>query len=287
MLLEFDLGGADYFVTAFCANEPRMIDIFRSGKSPHPITGSRIFGVSEDAIIRENKLVGLNNDPDEIAELRKQLPELKSAPFLPRTMSIRQAAKKANHGLNYREGYRTFALKNEIMETEAKRIVTLYREKAYPGLLDWYDRIDKTIRDTRTLTNCFGRCVYFQGALDDATFREATAFIPQSSVFDITGRAMPLMLEDETSDFATAELLAQVHDSLLTQYLSRDFRAMARYAIRLALDYMSPTLHYNDMDFVLSVGLKAGHNWGHTHEIKLTRDADALALELERIYAML
>lgn len=265
-----------------------MIEIFRSGKSPHPVTGNRVFGVPEDVIVRESKIVGLNNDPDEIAALRKQyFPELARHGFLPRTMSIRQAAKKMGHSLNYRLGYKTFALKNEIAETEAKRFVSLYREKAYPGLLKWYEQIDRTIRDTRTLTNCFGRCVYFQGALDDETFREATAFIPQSSVFDITGRAMPLMLEDETPDFATAELLAQVHDSLLTQYLSRDFRAMARYAIRLALDYMSPTLHYNDMDFVLSVGLKAGHNWGHTHEIKLTRDADALALELERIYAML
>ena len=284
MLLEMDLQGADWFVTAFYANEPRMIDVFKSGKSPHPVTGKLMFGMPEELITRESKLVGLNNDPIAIEEIRKQLPELSQYQNLPRSMSIRQASKKSNHGGNYREAYKTFSLVNEIQETEGKRWLELYH-KAYPGLRErWYPWIDKTISDTRILTNCFGRSVYFQGALNDETFRQATAFVPQSTVFDVTGHAMPRIFEDDSPDFAPAELLAQVHDSLLMQYTSRDFRAMARYAVKVGLGYMSPTLRYNDMEFTLGVGLKVGRSWGSMEEIKLTPDPDALAIELERVY---
>ncbi len=284
MLLEFDLSSADWVVTAYYAPEPSMIAVVKDGRSPHLITGSKISGVSEDTVNKEHKLIGLNNDPEAIKEIRKQLPELSKAGFLPRTMSIRQAAKKANHSLNYRLGYKTFALRNEMEEREAKRIVELYRGVAYPKLQDWYDKIDKTIRDTRTLVNFFGRRVYFQGALDDETFREATSFIPQSSVFDITGAAIPRLFEDESPEFQPSELLAQVHDSLLVQHRSRDFAAMARFAIKLAFDYMSPTLSYNGMDFTLGVGLKAGLNWAGMTELPLTRDADVLASDLERVW---
>jgi DNA polymerase I-like protein with 3'-5' exonuclease and polymerase domains len=297
MLLEFDLAGADWFVTAFVAREPNMIAVFRAGKSPHPVTGARLTGLSEDLIKAEDKMLaklvdsGERMDQDGIARMRREhFPEILAAPWFPRTFSIRQAAKKANHGLNYRLQYKTYSLKNEIPEREAKQVIDLYRKKAYPGLavsargnLCWYDRIDKQIRDTRTMKNCFGRTVYFSGALDDDTFREATSFVPQSTVFDVTGRAMHLMMEDDSADFAPAEKLAQVHDSLLFQYLSLDFAAMARFAIKFGLDYMSPTLDYGE-PFTLGVGLKVGRNWGGLKEIKLTPDVEALTGEFRRVW---
>jgi DNA polymerase I-like protein with 3'-5' exonuclease and polymerase domains len=272
-------------VTAYFANEKNMLNVCRTGKSPHVYTGQTIFEVPEKLIMAEHKMLGNSVGEDIVAEARKKIPELAAFKFLPRTMSVRLASKKANHGLNYRLGYKTHALNNEIAESESKRIVDMYRTKTYPGLQnDWYPWIDRTVRDTRTLTNCFGRTVYFQGALDDETFRDATAFVPQSTVFDVTRVAKTKMFENDSADFAPAEPLAQVHDSLLTQYLSHDFKAMARYAIKLGLDYLSPTLQYNDMDFTLSVELKVGRNWGQLEEIKLTPDPDALALELERVY---
>ncbi len=284
MLLEFDLGGSDWFVTAFYANEPNMKAVFRSGKSPHPATGSRITGLSPELIVQEDKLLKETSDPLEIARIRREkLPEVLKARFLPRTMSIRQMSKKSNHGLNFRESFRTFALVNEIDEREAKTIIQLYREVAYPGLPKWYERIDKTIKDTRTLTNCLGRKCYFSGALNDDTFRQATSFVPQSTTFDVTALAMPKMLDDESLDFRPAQLLAQVHDSLLTQYVSNDFNAMARFVIKLGLDYMSPELSYGE-PFTLSVGLKVGLTWGSLKEIELTADENKQTEILEHVW---
>ena len=285
MLLEFDLAGAEWVVTSYLCQDKKRLDVVRSGKSPHVVTGAIVFGPPEALVLAEHKALKEVSDPDELLKARQErFPELLKYPFLPRTKTVRQAGKGCNFQLDYREGYRAYAVVNEMAESEAKRQVHAYRHIAYPGLLPWYASIDREVRDTRTLTNCFGRQIYFQGALEDGTFRKATNFKSQSTVFDVTGRAMSLMLDDESADFEPAELLAQVHDSLLTQYLSRDFRAMARYAIKLALDYMSPTLHYNSMDFTLGVGLKVGHNWGRTKEIAPMRDEDRLALSLEQAY---
>lgn len=285
MLLSFDLAGADWITTAYCCRDPAMLEVARSKKSPHPITGSRMTGLTPEDVLTDNKLIGSKIDPTEIEALRRErLPHIFSkARFLPRTMSIRQAAKKANHGLNFREGYKTFALKNEIEEREARQIVDLYRKKAYPGLIPWYTEIDETIRKTRTLTNCFGRKVYFQGALNDDTFRAATSFIPQSTTFDVCREAMVKYANDDTPDFEPTRMAAQVHDSLIWDYMRHDWPAMARFCQKIAFDYMSPWLEYRGERYKLDVTLKAGMTWGALHEIAMTENVQALAEALHSI----
>lgn len=189
----------------------------------------------------------------------------------------------SNHGLNYRESFRMFALANEMEEREAKQIVNMYSKQVYPGIGEWWNRIDEEVRRTRVLTNSFGRKCYFMGQLNDDTFKQATAFVPQSTVFDVTAQALPKLFEDASDDFAPAELLAQVHDSLLLQYRKLDFLAMARFVVKLALDYFSPTINYGE-PFKLGVDCKVGLDWGSMKGLKLTPDADALARDLAQAW---
>lgn len=285
VLLNFDLAGAEWTVVAYLSRDENMLSVVRSGRSPHVVTANLATGVDEATIKLEDKAVGLMRDPERIAAIRReQFPQLFSARFLPRTLSLRQCFKKANHGGNYREGYKMFALMNEMEEREAKRIIDLYSGVAYPGLHKWWDLTDAQIRKTRTLANCFGRKCYFMGQIGNDTFKQAYAFVPQSTVVDSCNQAMARMFEDSSADFAPAQLLAQVHDSLLTQYLSTDFAAIARFCIKLGLDYMRPVLDYGE-PFRLNVDLKVGFDWAHLVEIKLTEDADDLAAKLQSLHA--
>lgn len=298
MLCNFDLAGAEWVVTAYLCRDPAMLDVVRSGRSPHPVTGSRMTNVSEETIVAEDKLIGLLRDPDRIKELRltNLKHQLSTATFLPRTMSIRQAAKKANHGGNYREGYKMFALMNELEEKDAKAILAAYTcqcddatrighrhtitcKPAYPLIRNWWDSIDATLKKTRILTNCFGRKCFFMGQIGNDMFKQGYAFIPQSTVVDSCNQAMVRFMEDPSPEFAPAEMRAQVHDSLLFDYLSTDFKAMAAFAIKLGLDYMRPILDYGE-PFQLGVDLKVGFDWAKMSEIKLTPDVDALAEKL-------
>jgi hypothetical protein len=299
MLINIDLSGADWVTTAYLSRDPAMLDVVKSGRSPHQVTGSRICGIPEDLVVKEDKIVKLIRDSEVIADLRKtHFPELATATFLPRTMSIRQMSKKANHGLNFREGYRVFALLYELEERESKNIVNRYTcqcsyrdrhhdcKPAYPLIRDWWDRTDEQIRKTRRLTNCFGRTVYFMGQIGNDLFKQAYSFIPQSTTGDCCEHGRRAMMEDGSLDFRPAQPLAQVHDSLLTQYLSRDFAAMARYCVKLGREYMRPVCDYGE-PYRLGTDLKIGFDWANMLEIKLTDDAGVLAPLLAEAYEKL
>lgn len=264
-----------------------MLEVVKSGRSPHPVTGERIFGVSQDLIAREDAIIELTRDPDVIADLRaKHVPEILKAPFLPRTMSVRQASKKANHGLNFHEGYKVFALMNEIEEREAKRIVEAYSNVAYPGIKDWWARIDEKLTKTRTLENCFGRKCYFMGAVNTEMFKQGYAFIPASTTVDCCNVGMVGWMEDDSEDFRAARLAVQCHDSLLFSYPPDDFRAMARFALKLGREYMRPELSYGE-PYKLDTELKVGVAWGALTKIKWNDDPDALADKLREAWDVL
>lgn len=284
MFLNFDLSGAEWVVVAYITRDPNMLGVVQSKKSPHIVTGALISNLSEELVYKEFKAVGDKIDPDEIGEIRRGIPELKAATFLPRKSSIRQCAKRVNHSGNYCIGYKHFALQYEMEESESKKLVDLYSGKAYPGLRKWWKGVDNEITKSRTLRNCFGRTVYFMGQLGHELFKEGYAFVPQSTVFDIAGNGMQKMLDDDSEDFKPAHLAAQVHDNLLTDYRSRDFKSMARFTIKLGLDYMSPTLDYGE-PFKLGVTVKAGRNWGDgSVEMAITPDEGEMARKLEEAW---
>jgi DNA polymerase I-like protein with 3'-5' exonuclease and polymerase domains len=276
VLLNFDLAGAEFVVVAYLCRDENMLDIVQRKKSPHVVTANRMFGVPEELILEEEKINGKISDPEVIAANRRTLGL--SHPALPRTMSIRQGAKRNVHSGNYKIGPREFAIHNEIEEREAKTQINLYR-RAYPKLPLWWNDTDNTIRKTRVLTNCFGRKCYFMGQIGEDTFKQAYAFVPQSTVADDCTQAMVKTFEDPRP-YMQAPLLAQVHDSLLYDYAPTNFLDMAAFAIQVGRDYMRPVLSYHGADFQLDTDLKVGFDWAHMLEIKLTDDVDALATKL-------
>ena len=283
MFIELDLAGAEWIVVAYLCRDEKMLEVAKSGKSPHVVTGSLISGVSEELVEKDEKLTKHLKEPAEIMAVRKsELPEIFTGHYVPRTMSIRQAGKKSNHSADYRITAPTFSLTQEIEMNDAKRIIESYTchslshgqpghscgNVAYPRIRDWWDETDHKVKTTRVLTNCFGQKVQFMGQINHDTFKQAYAFVPQSTVVAITNRAMPLILADESPAFEPLHLVAQVHDSLLIDYLSEDCLAMATAVHRIAFDYMRPELNYGE-PFKLNVTGKVGMSWGSLKEISI------------------
>jgi len=79
MLLNFDLSGADWVTAAYVSRDPAMLDVVKSGRSPHNVTGARICGVSEDLVVKDDKLIKLNRDPDVIAATEAARAEAEAA----------------------------------------------------------------------------------------------------------------------------------------------------------------------------------------------------------------
>jgi DNA polymerase I-like protein with 3'-5' exonuclease and polymerase domains len=295
-MLEFDLSGAEWVVVAYLSGDHNMLEVVRSGKSPHVATGSFIFGVPEELVLREHKVVGSHTDPTTIRRLREEhLPELlamenQPGVFLPRIFSCRQGGKKTNHGLNYDMKYRRFALENEIPEADAMPMVEAYTKKAYPGLPDWHASIREELRNGRSLWNCFGRKVTLVGEWGQDLFNAAYSFKPQSTVADVCLEAMCLIYEDTSSWFEPVRLGAQVHDSVQIQYPIPDCLDGWIYLAKVCHDichiHMKPWLKYREQEFRLDCDVKMGLNWGEmvpvrvdAYEVTVTAASLSLAFQ--------
>lgn len=292
LLIEFDKAGAEWVVVAYASGDGRMIEVIEQGKSPHVITGALISGAPEDLIQQEDDLLGHMTDPEILAaERSKQIPALLEGDyFLPRSMTIRQAGKKSNHGLNYGMKYRRFALENEIEETDARKIVESYTKKAYLNIPKWWESIQRQLHKDRTLVNCFGRKRTFMDAWGVALFEQAYAFIPQSTVVDITFRAIRSFWDNRTQ-LRDWEMLAQVHDSILFQYHGSDWLDMAETARWLALaeDCLNPRMEYGGREFQIGTTAKIGYHWDESMqpwhiEQDVTATHRNLLASLERLH---
>lgn len=265
IMVEIDKAQAEWVVTAYLSGDADMMMVIEEGLDAHVYTGHKISKLPLDIVERESKIVGHTTDPYEIERLRRaDLPELFDGTypnaFLPRIFSIRQAGKKSNHALNYKEGYKRFALENEMEERDAKPIVEGYRA-SYPGLTNYWDEVFRKLEKDRTLTNCFGRKCRFLGMLDHETHKKAISFVPQSTVGDLVNRGLIDIYRQRQQPMYDLDLLTQVHDSVLLQFpINRwDDMAAALLECKRALD---PTLEYRNRQFHIGTDIKVGLNWG-------------------------
>lgn len=278
-IVSIDLAGAEWHCVGYLANEPNMIKVHKEGLSPHEHTGHLMTGVSHELIKKENKLIEDRNimDPNQLYEFRQQeMPQILKANWYPNGSSIRQAAKKSNHGLNYGLEYKNFALHNEMQENEAKNLVQLYRQKAYPNLPKWYESLKRELKDNgRVLENCFGRKVRLLGAWKPDLFNKAYSFKPQPTIGDITRQTVASIYNDDYP----SQILKQVHDSVVFQLpFSKNPIDNATYISNVAFSpiYLRPKLSYSGHSFYIESDAKISLNCGKKGAIplKLTQDID-------------
>ena len=275
VMLEFDKRQAEWVVVAYASGDAGMISAIEKGIDVHAHTASLMYSVPVDLVKYENSLIGHTSDSEGIADIRSSdsvlVKELGSRFYqLPRTMSLRQCGKKSNHGLNYGEGYKNFALINEIEEREAKKIVELYH-RIYPGIRLWYQHIQRQISKDRTLINCFGRKVKFLDAYNEDLFKSAYSMLPQSTVVDAVNMAMVKIYNNEELTGVNGfniDLLAQVHDSILIQLPIKHLTNKGNFdkIVDLVNDYMSPVMEYNGRQFKIATDAKCGLNWGEARK---------------------
>lgn len=271
VFVEVDKRQAEWVVVAYATGDARMISAVESGLDVHTYTAHGMFNVPMEIIQMEHKLNSHSTNAEEIRQHRIEHPEIRAAisasgKLWPRSMSLRQSGKKSNHGLNYDEGYRGFAKINEIDEAEAKRIVNMYHE-LYPGIRLWYESVKRQLQSGRTLTNCFGRTVRFLGGWGDDLFKSAYSMLPQSTVVDSLNVGMQRIYDSKEmcgTGGANADVLAQVHDSILLQVpvsfllVEENFK----WFIETVKFYTSPPITYSGRTFKIASDFKFGLNWG-------------------------
>jgi len=192
-----DLSQAESRIVAYVGRITQMIEAFEANKDTHGLTATMMATIFYGGKLPEG--------------------------WTPKTLANigdgkkvwRDWGKRANHGLNYDLGYKSFSLGNEIPERDGKIIVDSYH-RAYPGVRHGFHKyIQQCINKDRTLTNLMGRKTIFTDKLDDQLFKDAYACIPQGSVGDIIDqRGLNFVYYNPNPLFRYVELLIQIHDQI-------------------------------------------------------------------------
>ena len=207
-IYDADLAGADAQVVAAEANDNDLLQAFKEGLDVHDKNATDLWGKAYSSL-----------EGNARAKKRKE-------------------CKQAVHATNYGAHPRTVAITLGWTINEAEDFRRRWLA-LHPGILEWHQRVEHNLRTSRTATNRFDyRIIYFDRI--DALLPEALAWIPQSTVA-LTCFRGALQLE---RIIPTAQILLQVHDSLVFQIPSRDSHRTEeiRQALRNPIPYSPPLI---------------------------------------------
>lgn len=229
-----DYSQAEARIVAYLAEEADLISLFSdASRDVHKENASRIFSKALETITYEERYL----------------------------------AKRVIHASNYgmREK-RLVQIVNEDAETTgvaidlptAKRLLDAYM-LLYPGIREVYWKsIEKALRDSRVLVSPFGRKRQFFGRWDDKLLRDAYSYPPQSCVGDLCCKALVACYGRIQKVVPGAELLLNVHDSLLMQCWEADVERVAG----LMGEAMHIPITVKGHTFYIPTDCKIGLNWG-------------------------
>lgn len=135
---------------------------------------------------------------------------------------------------------------------EVRRIQAWYFELC-PEIKEWHEKLIDQIKRTATIYNAFGFRRQFVDRIDNATFREAAAWIPQSTVVLIINKAWVNIHRN----LPEVQVLLQVHDSLVGQYPNTmpEMREQILEQGKIVVPYKDP--------LVIPMGIKVSEvSWG-------------------------
>lgn len=223
-LLDVDLAGADAQVVAWEANDEDLKAAFKAGLKVHAKNALDIFGPRQAGHDGRNE-------------------------------PLYSQSKQAVHGTNYGGSARaiSFATGWTVHESE------LWQRKwfdLHPAIKDWHRRTESELYATRTVTNAFGyRRTFFDRV--EGLLPQALAWKPQSTVALVTFKAAMRVRRE----LPWCDILLQVHDSLLLQYLRtrRHQRHLIRDALVVPIPYEDP--------LIIQWGLKSSlKSWGDVED---------------------
>ena len=264
-----DLSQAENRTTANIAPEPLMLKAFDEGIDIHSLTGGMISGLDMDEVKRQDK-EGIN------------------CPLGTGEYPWRFWGKKCNHSLNYDLGYKSFALRFEMPETQAKMLVDRFH-RVYPGIHQYHAWVRAMLQQNRTLVNCFGRVRVFLDRWGDELFKEAYSWIPQSSIADKMNRQGINYVYYNNDLFPELELLNQIHDSLVFQIpVSIGWERHAEMLLLIKKSLETPMV-WHGKEFVIPLEFKFGHNMRDTKKVGIedNETVGRLADKLYEVYTKL
>lgn len=276
-LVNRDQAGAEAKIVAYLCRNGNYRKLFENNIKPHVFVCLHTFS---------NQLKKKFNYPDiidltletKIEEL-KNIPEWKSLDSLIKSSDNWQSSeryyfisKKLCHATAYGLQANRFVL-SVLEETNGQ--VVLERKNAqeyldnthklFPEIREWQFKVQKLVRETKTLRNLFGFPYKITDFIGD-DFNEFYAFIPQSTVGTLTNVACTEFQDKIEQDKLNYHLLGNCHDSLLAQ--CPDSSADIKNCSQIMKDCIEKTFisPEDGTKFNMTSECHVGYNWSTYNE---------------------
>lgn len=233
-MIQADQSGAEALIVAYLCRPGAMRDLFLYNINPHCFLGMHLFTEQFEAELGY-RLTDYVQVPPKVLGERKEWKEIskciKSSDDWSADRRYYFIAKQGNHSLNYDCKARAFRI-NTLKKSEGAVVLDLQQSQAvidtrmrlFPELPSWHQDVVMTARKTNILRNLFGHPRVITQRIEEGMYKELYAFIPQSTVGQITNYAIIEMQErismgDELLCKAHTDVLQNNHDSVLLQCL--------------------------------------------------------------------
>jgi len=262
-LAEFDLNRGESWIYSHLSEDPSMMDIHLRGLEDPDDPAGDFHIVTACAI---SSAFGERIRVEDWKDFAKEKPEL--------AYRLRYLGKRSNHAYAYQmTPFRAAEVVNKeaddtgitVTVAQTKIMRQLWLGK-YIGIPAWWASIERELgANNRIMITPYGRKRTFHERWGDDLFKEATAYVPQSTSVDYLNLGMLDVYHDLVVPRRHGlELLHQNHDSILVQY---DEGQRERVMPEI-IERCSRTVKINGYDVVIPIEAKYGKNWGQLTEWK-------------------
>ena len=261
-LIAFDLSQAESWIVAFLANERNMKHALMYGDIHTETAGNALFHANTGC------------PHTWVVKVKGEL-WVCSACLRDVTKLMRYVGKRYNHASAYRMGAeRAAQVINKDSDKPPYFTVTVKESKRfseawhnYYNLKGWWSNIEVDLKRDRTLRTPYGRKRTFFAAWGNELFKEATAFVPQSTVADhFNGKLHPDLripgglfeiYKQLVKPYSDHKIVNQSHDSAILEVP----KTVAKDLLEPINKLMLRPIVINNEEFTIPVDLEWGERW--------------------------
>lgn len=237
VLFYSDQQGAEARIVAYLSGDPNYIAAVEGGDS-HTMVASMVFGFPPERELAEREYY--------------------------RGYSYRDITKKGAHGSNYYGKPFTLAQQMKVETAVAEAFQAQYFRR-FPGISDWHVWTAKQLQTTGYLVTPFGiRRNFWNRRWDDATLREAIAFVPQHCVGVLMNIGIYRIWERfEGKPRADVQILLNLHDAVLGQVrVERAAELLPQVLECLHFPFPVTDIKGITREITIPFDVETGYNWG-------------------------
>lgn len=276
ILIQVDQAGAEALIVAYLCRAGKFRELFEYNVKPHVFVAlhlfSKVWSVKFGDELINQLLVLRPRDLKAHPGFKAVERLIKDSDNWPDKERYYFIAKMVCHAANYGMKGPTFQI-NVLQKSKGAIVLTLKEANwfldmyhgLFPEIREWHrDTIAKSEYD-RTLYNLFDEPRLFLEPKSETLNKQMFAFVPQSTVGEITNRAVVQMQNiiengDINPEWWELDILQNNHDSLLSQ--CADQPDVIRASAETIHSALTPTLTYNGVTFKMKAEVQVGYNWG-------------------------